>query len=84
MRGLILVSGMIIVIIGIVEYTMLRDYSHACESKLDLNNLDLNLLQMCNQIKYAQYGSLLVSGIGFCVSIYGAIKRSTHKIVRYD
>ena len=82
MRGLILVSGMIIVIIGMVEYSLLRSYSQACESILDENNIDVNLLQMCNQIKYAQYGSLLVSAIGFCISIYGAAKKATHEVVR--
>jgi hypothetical protein len=84
MRGLILVSGMIIVVIGMVEYSLLRNYLQACESTLDLNNIDMNLLQMCDQIRYAQYGSLVVSAIGFCVSLYGIVKRSTHKIVRYD
>ncbi len=82
MRGLILVSGMIIVVIGMVEYSLLRSYSQACESILDENNIDLNLLQMCNQIKYAQYGSLLVSAIGFCISIYGTAKKATHEVVR--
>ncbi|MGH9998614.1 MAG: hypothetical protein ACRD90_01980 [Nitrosopumilaceae archaeon] len=79
---MILVSGMIIVVIGMVEYSLLRSYSQACESILDENNIDLNLLQMCNQIKYAQYGSLLVSAIGFCISIYGAAKKATHEVVR--
>ncbi len=73
---------MIIVVIGMVEYSLLRSYSQACESILDENNIDLNLLQMCNQIKYAQYGSLLVSAIGFCISIYGAAKKATHEVVR--
>jgi len=83
MRGLILVSGMIIVVIGMAEYSLLRNYLQACESAIDVNSLDMNLLQMCDQIRYAQYGSLLVSAIGFCVSLYGTVKRSTH-IVRYD
>lgn len=84
MRGWALLCGMIIVIIGIVEYSMLKDYLVACESKLDSKNIDLNLLQMCNQLRYAQYGSLLISAIGFCVCIYGIVKRSAPKIVRYD
>jgi len=84
MRGLALVSGMIIVVIGIVEYSMLRNYLMACESALDLNNIDLNLLQMCEQIRYAQYGSLGISAIGFCVSIYGAVKRSKRKLSQYE
>jgi len=82
MRGLILVSGMIIVVIGMVEYSLLRNYLQACESIIDVRNPDLNLLQMCDQIRYAQYGTLFVSAIGFCISIYGAAKKQTQRVVR--
>ena len=82
MRGLILVSGMIIVVIGMVEYSLLRSYLQACESIIDESHIDLRLLQMCDQIKYAQYGTLLISAIGFCISIYGAAKKAAHKVVR--
>jgi len=82
MRGLILVSGMIIVVIGMVEYSLLRNYLQACESIMDQRNIDLNLLQMCDQLRYAQYGTLFISAIGFCISLYGAVKRATQKVVR--
>ena len=82
MRGLILVSGMIIVVIGMIEYSLLRNYLQACESIIDERNINLNLLQMCEQIRYAQYGTLLISAIGFCISIYGAAKKATHKVIR--
>ena len=82
MRGLILVSGLIIVVIGMAEYSLLKNYLQACEASIDVRNIDLNLLQMCNQIRYTQYGTLLVSAIGFSVSIYGVVKRSTHEIIR--
>ena len=72
---------MIIVVIGMVEYSLLRNYLQSCESIIDEKNIDLNLLQMCEQIRYAQYGTLLISAIGFCISVYGAAKKATRKII---
>ena len=75
MRGYVLISGILIVVIGILEYSLLRGYFLECEDTIRQGDITPHLLQMCDQIKYAQYGSLLMSAIGFCVSIYGAVAK---------
>ena len=76
MRPDILVGGIIILIMGIVGHSWMKNYITDCTNSVSTTSpVSSYLSQICDQLKLMQIGTIFSVAAGFCIMIYGSIAR---------